>query len=164
MKTIKVKLDTDSIDDAISEIETFRDELFTKLESLMEALLSVGFSEAKGRASSFMGDSEPANVEKEYIIKEKDRFVATISLVGKDCVFIEFGSGVVFNPSDHPWAGRTGYHIGSYPNQTHVPVPGYWYYGGGKLSVGTEAKMPIYYASETIRNDAVQKALEIFRS
>ena len=164
MKTIKIKLDESSIDDAINELKEYREEIQDKLKSFMESLLSVGYTEASDRASSFMGDSQPASVEQKYIVKTKNRIVATISLVGKDAIFIEFGSGVVFNPTDHPWAGKTGYHIGSYPHQTHVPVPGYWYYGGGKLSVGTEAKMPIYFASEAMRNDAVQKALEIFRS
>lgn len=164
MKVIKCKLDSDSIGKAIEEIEAYQDEFSRKLESFMDALLSVGFTEASVRASSFMGDSEPASVTKEYIVKSKDTLIATISLVGKDAIFIEFGSGIQFNPVDHPLAGKLHYGPGTYPHQTHVPIPGFWYYGGGKLSVGTEAKMPIYYAGEEIRNNAVQKALEIFRS
>ena len=164
MKVIKCKLDIDSLGEAIKELQDYRDEILDKLEAFMDALLSEGFIEASNRAASFMGDSEPASVFKEYTIKEKDRIVATISLVGKDAIFIEFGSGIQFNPEEHPLAGKLGYGPGTYPGQTHVPVPGYWYYAGGKLSVGTEAKMPIYYASETMRNNAIQKALEIFRS
>lgn len=163
-KVIKVKIDVDSIDKAIDELKAYRDELSDKLESFMDALLSVGFTEASARASSFMGDSEPASVTKEYIVKSKDKIVATIALVGKDAIFIEFGAGIVFNPVDHPYAGQLGYGPGTYPGQTHVPMPGYWYYGSGKLSVGTEAKMPIYFASEAIRNNAVQKAMEVFKS
>lgn len=166
-KVIKVKLDTNSIDKAIRELEDYQDELATKLENFMDALLSVGFAEASARASSFMGDSEPASVTQEYVVKSKDTLIATISLVGKDAIFIEFGAGIVFNPEDHPWAGKFGYGPGTYPSE-HPPnkaiMPGYWYYGGGKLSVGTEAKMPLYFASEAMRNEAVQKAIEIFRS
>ena len=161
-KVIKCKLDVDSLEKAIKELKAYQDELQDKLERFMDALLSVGFTEASSRASSFMGDSEPASVVKEYTVKEKDRIVATISLVGKDAIFIEFGSGIQFNPQEHPLAGKLGYGPGTYPGQTHVPVPGYWYYAGGKLSVGTEAKMPIYFASETMRNNAVQKAIEVF--
>lgn len=164
MKVIKCKLAPKSIDNAISELQDYQDEFSAKLERFMEALLSVGYTEASSRASSFRGDSTPASVIKEYIIKSKDRLVATISLVGEDALFIEFGSGIVFNPVDHPLAGKLHYGPGTYPGQTHVPNPGYWYYGKGKLSVGTEAKMPIYYASETIRNNAIQKAMEILRS
>lgn len=163
-KIIKCKLDVDSLDKAIKELKEYQDELQSKLELFMDALLSVGFTEASNRAASFMGDSEPASVVKEYTVKEKDRIVATISLVGKDAIFIEFGAGIQFNPVDHPQAGEFGYGPGTYPGQTHVPMPGYWYYDGGKLSVGTEAKMPIYFASETMRNNAVQKAIDVFRS
>lgn len=164
MKVIKCKLDIDSLGEAIKELQDYRAGILDKLEAFMDALLSEGFTEASNRSASFMGDSEPASVLKEYTIKEKDRIVATISLVGKDAIFIEFGSGIQFNPEEHPLAGKLGYGPGTYPGQTHVPVPGYWYYAGGKLSVGTEAKMPIYYASETMRNNAIQKALEVFRS
>ena len=163
-KVIKCKLDTDSLQNAIDELKTYQSDLESKLATFMDVLLSVGYTEASARASSFMGDSQSANVKKQYIVKEKDKLIATISLEGKDAIFIEFGSGIVFNPADHPWAGKFGYGPGTYPGQTHVPVPGYWYYGGGKLSVGTEAKMPIYYASESMRNEAVSKALDVFRS
>lgn len=173
MKVIKCELDPKSIDNAIKELKAYEDELYNKLEVFMDALLSVGYTEASSRASSFMGDSEPASVVKEYIVKTKDRLVATISLVGKDAVFIEFGAGIAYNTGmQHPKASELGYGIGTYPSK-HPPNkginPGRWVYGrnddGSPLwSVGTQAVMPIYFASETIRNNAVQKAIEVFRS
>lgn len=170
-KVIKCKLDVDSLEKAIKELNAYRDELQDKLEQFMDALLSVGFTEASSRASSFMGDSEPASVVKEYTVKEKDRIVATISLVGKDAIFIEFGAGIAYNTGmQHPQADEFGYGPGTYPSE-HPPNrginPGIWVYrqNGEKVwSFGTEAKMPIYFASETMRNNAVQKAIDVFRS
>ncbi len=170
-KVIKCKLDVDSLEKAIKELNAYRDELQDKLEQFMDALLSVGFTEASSRASSFMGDSEPASVVKEYTVKEKDRIVATISLVGKDAIFIEFGAGIAYNTGmQHPQADEFGYGPGTYPSE-HPPNrainPGRWVYreNGEKVwSFGTEAKMPIYFASETMRNNAVQKAIDVFRS
>lgn len=170
-KVIKCKLDVDSLEKAIKELKAYQDELQDKLEQFMDALLSVGFTEASSRASSFMGDSEPASVVKEYTVKEKDRIVATISLVGKDAIFIEFGAGIAYNTGmQHPQADEFGYGPGTYPSE-HPPNrainPGRWVYrkNGEKVwSFGTEAKMPIYFASETMRNNAVQKAIDVFRS
>lgn len=172
-KVIKCKLDVASLDRAISELDTYQEELMSKLESFVDALLSVGFTEASKRASSYLGDSEPAKVVTEYIIRSKDRIVATIALVGKDAIFIEFGAGIAYNTGmQHPYAGEFGYGIGTYPSK-HPPNkainPGRWVYGRNadgtpKWSIGTQATMPIYFASETMRNNAIQKALEIFRS
>lgn len=171
-KVIKCKLDVDSLEKAIKEIDTYQEELMSKLEAFMDALLSVGVAEASGRASSYAGDSKPAKVVVEYLLKDKDKLLATIALVGEDAIFIEFGAGIYYNNGNfHPKGAELGYTIGSYPSE-HPPnraiKPGFWWYkgsdGGKHLSLGTQATMPIYFASETMRNNAIQKALEIFRS
>ena len=170
-KVIKCKLDVASLDRAISELNTYQEELMSKLESFVDALLSVGYTEASGRASSYAGDSKPARVVAEYVLKSKDSILATIALVGEDALFIEFGAGIAYNTGmEHPKAGEFGYGVGTYPSK-HPPNrainPGYWFYrenGELKKSIGTQATMPIYFASETMRNNAIQKALEIFRS
>jgi hypothetical protein len=170
-KVIKCKLDVASLDRAISELDTYQEELISKLESFVDALLSVGVAEASGRASSYAGDSKPARVVAEYVLKSKDSILATIALVGEDALFIEFGAGIAYNTGmEHPKAGEFGYGVGTYPSK-HPPNrainPGYWFYrenGELKKSIGTQATMPIYFASETMRNNAIQKALEIFRS
>lgn len=170
-RVIKCKLDVASLDRAISELDTYQEELMSKLESFVDALLSVGVAEASGRASSYAGDSKPAKVVAEYVLKSKDKLLATIALVGEDAIFIEFGAGIAYNTGmEHPKAGEFGYGVGTYPSK-HPPNrainPGYWFYrenGELKKSIGTQATMPIYFASETMRNNAIQKALEIFRS
>lgn len=163
-KTISFKLDSNDIGKAIKELQEYRKDLMNKVNAFVDALIQEGMNVAKVRLASTRGDSTNAIVDSVYVESSGDVSKAVIYLEGKDALFIEFGSGVVLNPVDHPLAASLGYGPGTYPGQTHVPVPGYWYYGGGKLSVGTEASMPIYGAAEHIRNVIEQKANEIFRS
>lgn len=163
MKTINVKLDPSSIDNAIKELEDYKEALLKKVKLFVNALAQDGISVANARLASTYGDSTNGSIG--FGLDDAGNIVsATISLDGSDALFIEFGSGIVFNAETHPLAGKFGYGPGTYPGQTHVPVPGYWYYGGGKLSVGTGASMPMYKAAETMRNNAIMRASEIFRS
>lgn len=164
MKKISIKLDSAEIGKAIKEIQEYREELNKKIELFVDALIHEGMNVAKARLASTRGDSTDASVDSFYISSTGDIIKAVIYLEGEDALFVEFGAGIVFNPVDHPLAASLGYGPGTYPGQTHVPMPGYWYYGDGKLSVGTEATMPIYGAAEHMRNVIVQKANEVFRS
>ena len=151
-KVIKCKLDVDSLQNAIDELKEYRDSINDKLQQFVAALLEdgvIGFG----------------------INADGDIVTATISLEGSDALFIEFGAGIAYNTGmQHPYAGEFGYGVGTYPSK-HPPNkamnPGYWYYReNGELvkSIGTQASMPIYHAAETMRNIAIQKAIEIFRS
>lgn len=171
-KVIKCKLDADSIQNAIDELKAYRKSIYDKLEDLMNALLQDGSIEAMTRLGTTVGDSTNAVIEKTVPIKSGDKVVATICLVGKDCLFVEFGAGIYYNNGNaHPYAAEFGYGVGTYPSE-HPPNraihPGYWWYKGADgakhLSLGTQASMPIYYASEHMRNNAVARAVEVFRS
>lgn len=171
-KIIKCKLDVESLEKAIDELNAYQDEIMSKLESFIDMLVSMGVSEANSRANSYLGDSKPAKVTTEYILKSKDTIIATVALVGEDAVFIEFGAGIYYNNGNiNPKGAELGFTIGSFPSE-HPPNraihPGFWWYkgddGNKHLSFGTQATMPIYFASETMRNNALQKALEVFRS
>ena len=170
-KVIRCKLDPDSIEKAIKELSDYRYELLKKVDLLMDALLQDGLIESTNRLASTIGDSHDAVTGKEIILDEEDKIVATIFLYGPDALFIEFGAGIYYNNGNaHPEAAVNGYGVGTYPSE-HPPNrainPGYWWYkgddGARHLSLGTKASMPIYYASETIRNNAVKRAVEIFR-
>ena len=163
-RVIRVKLDPRDIDRALKEIKDYQNELNEKVSRFIAALLEEGVKVASARLASTRGDNVNATVDSYYVDSSGDMTKAVIALNGEDCLFIEFGSGVVFNSVDHPLAAQMGYGPGTYPGQTHVPVPGYWYYGDGKLSVGTEATMPMYGAAEHMRNIISAKAKEIFRS
>ena len=172
-KVIKCKLDIDSLQNAIDELEDYQMNFENKLLAFMNALLENGIKVARERISAMVGDSEPATVDKEYTVMDKDRLVANLYILGKDVLFIEFGAGIAYNTgTQHPYASKFGYGIGTYPSK-HPPNrainPARWVYGhnddGSPLwSIGTQAMMPIYYASESMRNEAVSKALDVFRS
>ena len=169
-KVIKITLDTNSIRRAISDVKAYREELNSKLQQFVTTLLQDGITVANARLSSTIGDSVQGVIGF-GVNNSGDIISATISLSGKDALFIEFGAGIAYNTGmQHPDADEFGYGPGTYPSK-HPPNkainPGYWFYReGGELvkSIGTQASMPIYYASETIRNNLIMRASEIFRS
>ena len=169
-KVIKVKLSVSSIDNAIKELQTYREELNDKLQQFINVLLQDGVVVANAKLSSTIGDSVEGVIGF-GVNAGGDIMSATISLEGKDALFIEFGAGIAYNTGNqHPYNGELGYGPGTYPSK-HPPSkginPGYWYYReDGQLmkSIGTQASMPIYSAAETMRNNAIQRAIEIFRS
>ena len=173
MKVIKCKLDINSLGEAIKELQDYRESINDKLRDFFDALLENGRTEAITRLQSTVGDSTEGIITTEVLQSGGDTLQAVITLMGKDALFIEFGAGIAYNTGvQHPYASEFGYGVGTYPSK-HPPNkamnPGYWYYreeGNDKVvrSIGTQASMPIYYASETMRNNAIQKALEIFRS
>ena len=170
---IKCELSAKSIEQARQELKDYQKSLNNKLRDFFSALLETGQTEAQNRLQSTIGDSVEGVIVTEPIVDNGDSITAIITLMGKDALFIEFGSGIAYNTGmTHPKADEFGYGVGTYPSK-HPPNkainPGYWYYreeGNDKVvrSIGTQASMPIYYASEVMRNNAVQKAVEIFRS
>lgn len=173
MLNIKVELDVNSIDKAIKELKDYEQSLNDKLITFMTALLQDGTVEAQNRLASTVGDATHATVTASQPVIIGDKVVATISLVGSEALFIEFGAGIAYNTGmQHPKADEFGYGPGTYPSKTppnKAINPGRWIYGkaadGSPLwSIGTQASMPIYYASETIRNNAIRRAMETLRS
>ena len=168
MKTIKVKLSQDSIDNAIDEISQYREDLETKLKILVGRLVQDGVQVANAWVGAGQGDSKQAYVDYQ-VNPEGDIVKASIFLQGKDALFIEFGAGIYYNNGNaHPKAAEFGYGVGTYPSE-HPPNrainPGYWWYGnkqtGRHFSLGTEATMPMYHAAETVRNNLIYEAVEV---
>ena len=167
---IKCTLDTNSIQAAIDEIRAYREDLNKKLQQFITTLLQDGVTVANARLSSTVGDSVQGVIGF-GVNNGGDIVSAIISLEGADALFIEFGAGIAYNTGiQHPDADEFGYGPGTYPSK-HPPNkainPGYWFYReDGELvkSIGTQASMPMYHAAETIRNNAIQRASEIFRS
>lgn len=171
-KVIKCDLSISGLESAINEIKAYEDELNDKLSRFVTELMEYGVTVAQARLGSTIGDATNA-----AIICRPDTSgeikTAYVALNGKDALFIEFGAGIAYNTGmQHPDAAELGYGPGTYPSE-HPPNrainPGRWVYGhdddGNPLwSIGTQASMPIYNAAESIRNIAIMKALEIFRS
>lgn len=167
-KVIKCELDESSIDKAIEELRAYRTDLTNKLKLFVDSLVNDGIKIASMRLGATLGDSDGV-VTPGFGVVNGSIVSAYIDLDGKEALFIEFGAGIAYNTgAQHPKAGEFGYGIGTYPSK-HPPNkainPGYWFYRqDGELvrSVGTQATMPIYYAAETMRNNAIMRAAEIF--
>lgn len=164
-----------SIQAAIDAIETYKLELQQKINDLVTSLVNEGVQVAALRVASTQGDSKLPDVD--YEIDPQGNIVkARIMLIGKDVLFVEFGAGIAYNTGkQHPLAGELGYGPGTYPSENppnKAINPGFWYYNTndsagtkyGTKSIGTEATMPLYGALESIRNNAIMRAVEIFRS
>lgn len=168
-RVIKCELGVTSIRAAIMELQDYRESLNEKIKDFADALIQHGVEVAKIQLAS--ADAEkPASVDAFYVDSSGDIVKAFIVLDSEDALFIEFGSGIRYNNGNaHPLAGEFGYGVGTYPSK-HPPNrainPGYWWYKDGDslhLSFGTKATMPIYRAAESMRNQVIQKAVEIFK-
>ena len=169
MKPITIELDPNSFDKAIAEIEKYRQGLQNKLKILIGRLVQDGVDIARIRVSASQGDSTKAYVD--YLVDSTgDIIKARVFLQGAEALFIEFGAGIAYNTGvQHPNADEFGFGPGTYPSK-HPPnkaiIPGFWFYRDENKnlhkSIGTEATMPMFYATNTIRNNLIQKAIEEF--
>lgn len=165
-KDIDIRMSTKSLNDAINALKSIEDDFMRKVDIFVRMLTNDGVQIARTWISTGAGAERNANVS--YMVSNDGYIiVAQIQMTGKDALFVEFGAGIYFNPSDPPHASKYDMGVGTYPGQTHAFDNGWWYYGPNGESVythGTEGTYPMYHASENIQNNAIKKALQIFRS
>ena len=167
MKTIKMRLTPESVDNVIAELKDYKEDLERKLKILVGRLTQEGVQVARSAVITSQGDSHDAGVDYKVDSTSGEIIEATIWLTGTDALFIEFGAGIFYNTGNiHPKATEFGYGVGTYPGQRYAITPGYWWYRDEskhlRFSLGTEATMPMYRAAETIRNQIIQTAIETF--
>ena len=181
MKSIYVSLSRQSsIDEAIKELEKYRDELSDKNELFVKRLADIGVNVAMLTLSSKGQGDAPRDAD--FIlsfntaegITEGRLTITSKPHVNKDGrIFYphlawEFGVGNYFNGinSPNPKASEFGLGPGTFPDQTHVPEPGFWYYrdehGDAIRSYGTKATMPMYNAAITMIEEIERIAKEVF--
>ena len=181
MKRLYLSLNrANDIDRIIKELEEYSKKLNDKSEVFIRKLADIGVNAAMMTlATKGQGDAErdaDFNVEFE-VMGEKINGVISLSSTPKTTadgrVFYphlawEFGAGNRFNgmTSPNPNASKLGMGPGTFPNQTHVPNPGYWYYrdehGDAVRSYGTQATMPMYTATLEIISRIQEIAKEVF--
>ena len=151
-----------SMRDAINELKSFRDSLDAKTNKFLEELAYIGVKEASIRFTTAMYDGI------------NDSSVALKPISGGYCIvaeghavaFIEFGSGVYHNPGE------------PYPDPRPNGIVGIGEYGKGYgkrqawgfkneagevvITRGNPAAMPMWYASEEMRNAIKKKFVEVF--
>lgn len=161
-KVITMGLTTSSINDAIKELEEFRDSLKQKKDRMLKELAEIGVKEASVRFTTAMYDG----VNDSSVSLETTGNGYTIVASGHAVAFIEFGSGVYHNSSE------------PYPNPRPDGIVGIGEYGKGQgkrkawgyrneagevvVTHGNPAAMPMWYASEEMRSKIQRIAQEVF--
>ena len=163
VKTIECSLSTKSINKALKEIEKYKTELLNKEKRLLQELSYIGIKEASVRFTTAMYDgANDSTVTLEPIANGY-----SIVAEGKAVAFIEFGAGVYHNPGE------------PYPNPRPSGIVGIGEYGKGKgkqkawgfkddsgeliITRGTPATMPMWYATEEMKNSILKIAREVFK-
>lgn len=161
-QVITMKLSSRSIKDAIKELKSYRDSITAKMDKLLEKLAYIGVKEASVRFTTAIYDGvNDSSVTLEPI---KDGYC--IKAEGRAVAFIEFGAGVYHNPGE------------PYPNARPAGIVGIGEYGKGYgkrqawgfrddsgelvITHGTPAAMPMWYASEEMRNAILATFKEVF--
>lgn len=159
---LQIGLNEQDIERAINELKTYKQEFLRKEKQLLEGLAKIGLKEASVRFTTAMYDgTNDVSVR----LDETNNGYSIIA-DGKAVAFIEFGAGVYHNTSE------------PYPNARPQGIVGIGEYGKGKgkrkawgykndndevvITRGNPAAMPMWYASEEIKNSILRVAKEVF--
>lgn len=161
-RVITMGLSSKSIGQAIRELKSFRDSLEVKTKVFLEELAHIGVKEASVRFTTAIYDGVN---DSSVTLKPIDGGYCIVA-EGKAVAFIEFGAGVYHNPGE------------PYPNPRPDGIVGIGEYGKGYgkrqawgfrnedgelvITHGTPAAMPMWYASEEMRNAIAKKFKEVF--
>ena len=159
---IEFGLSEEGINRAIKELKQYKQKFLEKEKRLLEGLAEIGIKEASVRFTTAMYDG--TNDVSVKLDETKNGYV--IVAEGEAVAFIEFGAGVYHNTSE------------PYPNPRPQGVVGIGEYGKGHgkqkawgyidendevvITRGNPAAMPMWYASEEIKNSVLRIAKEVF--
>lgn len=176
-KNIKINLfdGGKSLEEAIRQIEQYRDELPRKAQQLCQRLAEEGVKVADvainsvpiGRTITLTTDINPSKMGCRAMLKMTGRETRTEDgRVFMTVLAIEFGAGIRLNPTENPKSSEFGFGVGTFPGQTHAENPEGWYYldnnGEWKHSYGVQASMPMYKASVEMRQKLDSIVKEVF--
>lgn len=161
-RVIRAGLSAAELEAAIREVTAFRNSLKVKADRLIERLAEIGVREASVRFTTAMYDGTNDTSVTLETISNGYAIVAE----GQAVAFIEFGSGVYHNTGE------------PYPNARPEGIVGIGEYGKGYgkrqawgyrdesgevvVTHGNPAAMPMWYASEEMRNNIAKIAQEVF--
>lgn len=169
-KVISFNLSSKSINRAIKEIEAYKKDVLKKMELFVERIATIGVAEASIRFTTAIYDG----TNDVFVSLHPSGSGYVIEAKGQAVAFIEFGSGVYHNTSE------------PYPNPRPDGVVGIGEFGDGKgqrkawfyegdpgtngevqssgvvKTRGNPASMPMWYATEEMRNSIESIAREVF--
>ena len=159
---INVGLGEKGISQAIQELKRYKQEFLKREKRLIKGLAEIGLKEASVRFTTAMYDGTNDVSVTLDVINNGYAIVAE----GQAVAFIEFGAGVYHNGSE------------PYPNPRPNGIVGIGEYGQGKgkqkawgyknendelvITRGNPAAMPMWYASEEIKNSVLKVVREVY--
>ena len=169
-RVISFKLNEQDINRAIKEIQAYKREVTKKMELFLEKLALIGVKEASVRFTTAMYDG--VNDVSVTLLSDGKGYV--IEAKGQAVAFIEFGTGVYHNTSEpYPNSRPDGIvSIGEYGSGKGKRRA--WFYKGEAGSSGevqkngvvktrgNPAAMPMWYATEEMRDSITTLAREVF--
>ena len=175
-KVFKSDLSVNGIEALKRQLLQYKDELHTKCKKLVSRLLQSGVAVSQARISeSPLGKyvTVTTNISADKMgckgillakgaVKEQDGYAPFSILLA-----IEFGAGIHFNPAPNPNADKFGLGVGTFPGQVHA-FEDMWFYWDEKSQEwkpthGVKATMPMYKASEEMKNNILKIAKDVFR-
>ena len=170
-KVITFSLSEGGIDKALQELQAYKQEIIRKTETLRQRVAARLADEANSGFSGAIvddltGKNSPRLADVKVSVDERDN-VSVVVAEGEDAVWIEFGAGVYHNgsvgSSPHPQGAELGFTIGGYgKGNGKKEIWGFYEDGELRLTHGTPARMPMSQAMNTVINDIVSIAREVF--
>ena len=175
-KTIKIDLfDGKSLQQAIKQIESYRDDLPRKCQEICRRLSEEGVRVADaainsvpiGKTITLTTDINPLKMGCQAIMKMTGRETRTEDgRIFYTALAIEFSAGVRYANTASPKAKDFGMGTGTFPNAKHSWDMEGWYYlgddGNWHHSFGVQASHPLYSASVEMRQKLDSIVKEVF--
>jgi hypothetical protein len=130
-RVIKVQLNQASVNQAIKELEDYKQWLLKKTKEFLQALADEGVEIAN---SKFTKATYDGTNDVSCSVEERGNGKIAVVAVGGAALFIEFGKGVKY-PDNHPEAGKHGMVRGQYGHKLGR-LPQGWRYEGDPGSNG----------------------------
>ena len=154
--------DPESVREGAAQLREYAKWITAKAQALMDRLAQYGLKRVQAGYAAV-----PYDGIKDYHVEVEQRDENTYAIVasGATILFLEFGSGIRYG-AGHPLNSEFGMGPGTYPGQTHVPDPGYWWYTGADgeshFSAGNAPSMAMYIAGMDMRMEIERIAREVF--
>ena len=175
-KTIKIDLfDGKSLQQAIKQIEAYRDDLPKKCQEICRRLSEEGIKVADaainsvpiGRTITLTTDINPSKMGCKAMLKMMGRETRTEDgRVFYTALAIEFSAGVRYANTASPQASDFGMGTGTFPDAKHSWDMEGWYYlgddGNWHHSFGVQASHPLYSAGMEMRQKIDSIVKEVF--
>lgn len=164
-----------SIENAIKQIEQYRDDLPKKCREICRRLAEEGVMVADtainsvpiGKTITLTTDINPSKMGCQAIMKMTGRETRTEDgRIFYTALAIEFGAGIRYNPKANPKSSEFGMGVGTFPGQTHAEdMSGWWYLGNDgewHHSYGVKASMPMCHAFSEMTKSVDKIVKEVF--